>query len=71
MEMGGGKIAATALLKKVEADTTTGELMVGDIKKLKQVWDESYMKAFMKLEVSKLAAAKFTPGAADVASNGV
>lgn len=71
LAMGAGKIAATAILKKVEADATTGELAVGDMKKLKEEWDESYMKAFMKMEVSKLAAAKSTTGAADDTYSGV
>ena len=68
LAIGAGKSAAQAILKKVEADATIGDLMVGGMQKLQSEWDESYMKAFMKLEVTKLAAAKVTAGSTEATS---
>lgn len=66
-----GKAAAQAILKKVEADAAVGELVVGDMQKLKTEWDEGYVKALMKQEVAKLAAAKIAASATYVTSGAV
>lgn len=66
-----GKTEAQAILRRVKADAAIGNLMEGGMRGRSNDWDESYKKAYMKQEVSRMAAAKITSGANSAASVGV
>lgn len=66
-----GKTPAQEILQRVEADAAIRDLMAGDMKEHPKDWDESYMKAYMKQEVSIMEAASIASGAGGSASGGV
>lgn len=66
-----GEIAAQAFLNKAEAEAAIANLMSGDIRKLEEDWDESYMNEYMKQEVYWSAATKLDGGAPSVTPGAV